>query len=206
MSIFDSIQKACDDLGELDLSGVKLEDPTPKMLDIQDGVFDEHVAMQPASIAYYGMLMKQAKRELNATERAYDHWKKKAFHESKKELSKPVNGKPSKATIADVESHVLLTNEQEIETWESDIDDLKAKFDVIESWYEAWRQKGFSMRELNESIKDERFSKDHIYEDEKEVVAPDIEKSKAIRQNKEKTNKDESFSRVKRIQRKSKEE
>ena len=60
MGVVDNIRDACEELGQADLSGIKLETAEPGLLDVRTGDFDAHVAMQPGAMVYYGSLLKEA--------------------------------------------------------------------------------------------------------------------------------------------------
>lgn len=198
-SVIESIERACDEIGSLSLSGIKLENPDPKLLDVMDGDFDLHVAMQPAAIAYYGMLLKYSKRELVSNQRAYEHWKKKTFQEAKKILSQSVDGKPApKSTIADIESYIIMNYEKEIEEWENKVEELQSSYDIIESWYDAWRQKSFSLKEISISENEEKYLKDHMNSNENKNSFNNNVKN--VNSNDFNNENESSFDRIRRIQ------
>lgn len=156
-----SIEKACDDAGEKTIAGKSLESPDPCLLDVRDGDFDEHVSMQPSAIAYYGVLRKQSARHLEGMKRAYDRWQKRKFQEGRTALEATGSKKP---TIAEIESFVLMNNEAEVEKFEEDIESLREQADTMDVWYEAWRQKSFSLREHGQTLSDERRSQPYMYD------------------------------------------
>lgn len=148
-----SIENACYEAGKGKIAGMTLETPDPKLLDVRDGDFDEHVSMQPTAIAYYGVLKKFSSRQLESMKRSYDRWQKKKFQEARQVLESLQKGK---ITIADIEAHVLMNNEEAIVKWEQDIEKLQERSDDLEVWYDAWRQKSFSLRERGLTLSDER--------------------------------------------------
>jgi signal transduction protein with GAF and PtsI domain len=152
-----NITLSCTKLGEVELSGVKLENAAGKLLDVQSDSLDRHVAMQPAAIAYYGSLKKEAGRRLAALERAYDKWQRKKYAEAKVAVE---SGTANKNTIKveDVKARFIVDNEVEIQKWEDQIEKAQFEFDTLDVWYEAWRQKSFSIREMASIEEDERFN------------------------------------------------
>jgi hypothetical protein len=152
MSVIQNIQKSCDALGQVDLSGISLDSADPSLLNVSEMQLDQHVAMQPAAIAYYGSLLKEASRRVAAHKRAYERWQKKQYAIAKAALT------GQKATVADVEARYIVDNEQEIERWEAQHEKLQMEYDTLNVWYEAWRQKSFSIREFVGITDDERWS------------------------------------------------
>jgi len=147
------ISQSCDGMGMVELSGVSLEAADPKLLDITALDFDQHVAMQPSAVAFYGALLKTAARELAAFERSIGRWEKKKWAEAKASLV----GMP-RATVADIEARFVVDNEAEIEKHEKQVEVLRSQHDALAAWFEAWRQKGFSMKEYASIIDNERWA------------------------------------------------
>lgn len=160
--IIESINKSCVKLGECEIGGTRLETGSPQLFDVREGEFDEHVAMQPSAIAYFGVLRKQSERQLLSLKNNYEKWKKKKFHETKRKLETQNNKK--KFTIADVDSSILIDNEQEIEDWENSIMELQEQYDTFDVWYSAWRQKSFSLKEHGQTMSDEKKINPYIME------------------------------------------
>jgi len=158
--VIGNIEDACDRAGEADITGVRLDVPGPELLDVRNGLFDEHVAMQPAAIAYYGVLKKTAARELQIAQREFEHWKKRKYQEARKGLEAQTT---KKVTIGDIEAYMFLQNEAQIREKESAIDKLQSQSDTMDTWYEAWRQKSYALREHGLTLSDERRSQPYIY-------------------------------------------
>jgi len=158
--VADNIESACKAAGASTIAEISLEKPDPRLLDVRDGEFDEHVSMQPSAIAYYGVLKKQAARALEGMKQAYERWKKRKFQEARQLLEATST---KKITIADVESAILIKHEAEIEKWEDDIAHLQEQSDTMDVWYDAWRQKSFSLREHGQTLSDERRTQPYLY-------------------------------------------
>ena len=134
-----------DELGGIELSGIKLNKPDKKLLDVGEMDIDQHVAMQPSAIAYYGALKKDAIRGLFAIKRDYDRWYKRKWVEAKVKASAgATNYKP---TVTDIEARLIVDNTKELEEWDNKLDTAQEIADTMESWFEAWRQKSFTIRE-----------------------------------------------------------
>lgn len=142
-SVVEAIAKTCEDLGQVELGGIKLESASPALLDVSQLGLDVHVAVQPSAIAYYGALKKEAGRRLAALRRSFDRWTKKKYAEAKASLGAGTG----KSTVNDIEARFIVDNEAEIEKWEEQLDRAQFEADTLDSWFEAWRQKSFSIRE-----------------------------------------------------------
>ena len=147
------IERVCEEIGELELSGIKLEEPNHRLLDVSDMDFDRHISMQPAAIAYYGALLKEAGRNLAIMKRAFDRWERKMFAQAKAGLASD-----KKATVEDIKAEVIIRNEAELVSWDDKLDKLQEAHDTLASWFEAWRHKSFSMREYAGIVEDERWN------------------------------------------------
>ena len=152
MSVVDNITEACDALGQVDLSGISLESADPRLLNVSTMDLDQHVSMQPSAIAYYGSLVKEASRRVAAHKRAYERWGKKKYAIAKAALT------GTKHNIPDIEARFIVDNEVEIEQWEGQQEKLQFEYDSLSVWYEAWRQKSFSIREFVGITDDERWN------------------------------------------------
>jgi len=139
--VADAISNACEACGGMSLLDSKLEDCNPTVLDVRIGSLDDHVSMQPAAIAYFGSLLKDAERKLVNLKHGYDRWQKKKYADAKSALS----ASGAKSTVGDIEAKVVADNEADIVKWESDLEEAQRVNDELEVWYEAWRQKSYSM-------------------------------------------------------------
>lgn len=163
LSVIKNIIRTCDEIGNVDLSGVKLEDASPELLDVTSLSLDVHVAMQPAALAYYGTMRREAERYCARRERDFDRWQKKQYAKAKETFSSGA----SKATINDIDAKFVVDNEVEIERWEDELEELRKQRDCLAEHYEAWRQKGFSLREYIAMNTAEAFSTNNIQSNQK---------------------------------------
>lgn len=152
-----NIIDTCDDLGEVDLSGVALETGESCLLNVSHMDLDEHVAMQPSAIAYYGSLFKDASRKLSTYKRQYNRWKKKKMAEARVALQNSSRA-ASSILSSDIEARFIVDNEPEIEKWEKGLDKLQRECDTLEIWFEAWKQKSFSISQYAGITEDERWN------------------------------------------------
>jgi len=152
--VVEKIIHSCEMLGGFELGGIKLEDAEPALLNVSEFDLDTHVAMQPAAIAYYGSLKRQALRRLTSQQRQYERWEKKRYADAKASLGAGTG----KSTLADIDARYVIDNDAGIEKWETDIEKAQLEFDTLDVWFEAWRQKGFSIREYAGIEEAERFN------------------------------------------------
>jgi hypothetical protein len=152
--VIDIIADSCQSLGEVDLAGIALETADPRLLDVSQMDLDRHVSMQPAAMAYYGSLLKDASRRLAAYKRSYDRWEKKKYAEAKASLASGTG----KSTVADIEARFIVDNEAEIEKREKQLERLQYEYDTMNVWFEAWRQKSFSISQHAGITEDERWN------------------------------------------------
>jgi len=157
MSVIENITKTCSNLGDVELSGIKLEDANRELLDITHGSLDQHVAMQPAAMSYYLSLKKMLKRRLDNLKSAYGRWEKKAYAVARAAVESGCTAK-SAIKVEDVKARYIVDNEPDIENWEERLEKVQAQYDDIDSWCEGWKQKSFSMREYVDIDEEERYS------------------------------------------------
>ena len=157
MSLIENVRTTIDAMGHVELSGIKLESADVRLLDVGVMDLDQHVAMQPAAIAYYGAMKKEANRRCAMLKRGFERWKQKQWNLAKASVlsGTTVQWKP---TIADIESRFIADNERKLEEWDSQLDKADEESDILESWYEAWRQKSFALQEHINIDSDERWN------------------------------------------------
>ena len=141
-----NVAKACDSLGEIELGGIKLESCEPELLNLLSDRFtlDQHVSMQPSAIAFYGVMKKVAARRLASVEREYDRWEKKKMADARA-VCDSLSHKEVK--LETVKGRFQVDNEQEILKFEQRIQGLQDQADSLDMWFEAWKAKGFAIKE-----------------------------------------------------------
>ena len=152
-----NIVTSCSKLGDVQLGQFKPETAEASLLDVTKFTIDQHVAMQPAAIAYFGTLKKEAARKLAVLERQHDRWTKKQYALSKVAVEAGTSNK-SFIKVEDIKARFVVDNEAEIEKREAQIDRAQMEYDTLDSWYEAWKQKSFSIRETVAIEEDERYN------------------------------------------------
>ena len=157
MSVVENIIKTCEELGMVELNGIKLETADPALLDVTEMDLDQHVAMQPAAIVYYGTLRKEALRALDNCRKAYYRWQKKQYIDAKAVVDSRSSAKSAVRT-EEIKAQILIDHEANIESWENRMDRLQREVDTLDNWYEGWRQKSFTIREHAKIEEDERWN------------------------------------------------
>lgn len=152
----DLVLGTLDSLGDVDMGGVKLNNPTKELLDLGEMTMDIHVAMHPAAVAYYGALKKEAARSLASLKRSYDRWHNKMWTEAK--VGACGGTAQYKPTMNDIEARLIVDHEKELEDWDTKLDNAQKHFDTLDSWFEAWRQKSFAMKDHVSIDDEERFT------------------------------------------------
>jgi len=157
MGLFENVRTSIDGMGQVELSGIKLESADSRLLDIGSLDLDKHVAMQPSAIAYFGAMKKEAARRLDMLKRNKDRWEKKQWALAKAAV---ISGTTAqwKPTLADIEARFITDNERQIEDWDVKMDKAQEELDTLEAWYEGWRQKSFALTSHVAIDEDERRS------------------------------------------------
>lgn len=163
-----------ENLGEVDLSGIRLDSVDPRLLDPGEMDLDRHVAVQASAIAYFGALKKEAGRRLAAVQRSYDRWQKKKYAEARVVAAK-LTGAKSALKVEDVKAQYILDNEPEIEKWEKQLERAQQEYDTLDVWYEAWKTKGFSLREHVSMDNDERYSMTEVKGDDSQTSSAPVQ-------------------------------
>lgn len=157
MGLFENVRTSIDGMGQVELSGIKLESADSRLLDVGSLDLDKHVAMQPSAIAYFGAMKKEAARRLDMLKRNKDRWEKKQWALAKAAV---ISGTTAqwKPTLADIEARFITDNERQIEDWDVKMDKAQEELDTLEAWYEGWRQKSFALTSHVSIDEDERRS------------------------------------------------
>jgi hypothetical protein len=152
--IADDIASACEMCGEFSIGGIRFDAPSARLLDSSDANLSEHVAMQPAAIAFYGTKLKEATRVLAAITREKSLNEKK-WHAKAKVLCMQSNAKP---TISDIEAYIAINFELDQLKMNEKLDRAQATVDQLTVWYDAWKQKGYGLKGYVAVTEDERYT------------------------------------------------
>jgi hypothetical protein len=81
-------------------------------------------------------------------------------------------GGPKGIRVGDIDSRYVIDNEAQIEKWEEQLSAAQHECDTLDVFYEALKQKSFSIREFASIDEDERFNNSSsmgIQQDRKET-------------------------------------
>jgi hypothetical protein len=146
MALCDNVKVTIDGMGQVELSGIKLESADPRLLDVGSLDLNRHVAMQPSAIAFFGAMKKEASRRLDMLKRGKDRWEKKQWALAKAAVLSGTTAQ-WKPTLADIEARFITDNEPQIEIWDTKLDKAQEEVDTLDAWYEGWRQKSFALQQ-----------------------------------------------------------
>lgn len=117
------------------------ENPSIEMLEVNENNYLESLSKQPAALAYFGTLYKEAQRELEDIELYY----KNRYNEMYGECSDIISKQKIKSTQRDVDALVRTKYTSELEELEKQIRVKKKNKDVYEMFYEGWKAKSFAL-------------------------------------------------------------
>lgn len=107
--------------------------------------FLEHVEKQAAGIAYYGMLYKQVKQEIKKLEKERKDFYDQKYQVSLLTLSKMSSAKPTQYQI---NSLTLQNYKKFFDKIDKQIQVLTEQCDILEQYYQGWKQKGYIINNM----------------------------------------------------------
>jgi hypothetical protein len=164
-NLLERLQVGINKMGDIDISGSRFDDPTPEMLLLDQLTLDVHTIMQAPAMAYYGMMLAGAEKELKSEKDAFDRWLKVKMLEAGAKLmgsdEKDARYKPS---AADKEARVLVDCEQSAKEGKPNeymrrverISELEDFRNVVKFWYDGFQTKNFHMGHYANRDSDER--------------------------------------------------
>ena len=155
--IKEKIERKIGELQDEDFVGVDIGGFDKRLLIIGDSDISDHLRMQPAAIAYYGMLLRRADATIRRLEAKFDEWWHQVYAKANDELSEERSTKP---TVADITGRAISNNKKKYRSKKEKISEAREVRDMLDVWYEAIRQKGFSMDKLVEINREELMTKD----------------------------------------------
>ena len=153
MSIAENIKDSLDKIGSIDIFGIKLEQADPSLLDISRLTQDIHSIVQAPGLAYYGRQMRLAKRTVEHLERDFERWKSRKLAEALAALL--ATSSPYKPTKDDCVARMMADHGPEITDWDDKITKANDDADALESWYDAWKQRSYMLKQNAGWEKDE---------------------------------------------------
>lgn len=107
--------------------------------------FLEHLEKQAAGIAYYGMLFKQAQQELNKLQKQRNDYYLEKYQLSQLSLIKMGSTKPTKW---EVDALTQQNYKKALDKFDQQINELTQQLDVLQQYYQGWKQKGFVLNNM----------------------------------------------------------
>ena len=107
--------------------------------------FLQHLEKQAAGIAYYGMLFKQAQQELNKLQKKRNDYYMEKYQLSQLSLVKMGTSKPTKW---EVDALTQQNYKKALDKFDQQINQLTQQIDVLQQYYQGWKQKGFVLNNM----------------------------------------------------------
>lgn len=107
--------------------------------------FMQHLEKQAAGIAYYGMLFKQAQQELNKLQKQRNDFYQQKSQLSQLSLIKMGTTKPTKWQI---DALTQQNYKKSLDKFDEQINELTEQIDVLQQYYQGWKQKGFVLNNM----------------------------------------------------------
>ena len=107
--------------------------------------FLQHLEKQAAGIAYYGMLFKQAQQELNKLQKKRNDYYMEKYQLSQLSLVKMGTSKPTKW---EVDALTQQNYKKALDKFDQQINQLTEQTDVLQQYYQGWKQKGFVLNNM----------------------------------------------------------
>jgi len=153
--------------GSFKLKNVTFEEVDMEMLVLDIEHLEDHIRMQPAAIAYYGALYKEACRRYDDVKKSWEYRWKELYSNA----GAGYTGK--KPTINDIEAKANADNETEVKEWQEKLLDLKKRVDMLEVFWEGWKQKSFAINNFVSIAMTDLVQKTSFGEDTTKSLNPD---------------------------------
>jgi len=144
----DKFNKTLEDANEISFDEFQFNEPDYNMLMFDEDSYMEHLRVQAAGLAYYGALSKEADRNLEDIERRY----KIRYNELYAECSEIIARTGKKNGVKDIEALLQCKHENELKQWDDALAEAKVKKDGVNTFYEAWKAKGFTLSAMTNMI------------------------------------------------------
>lgn len=140
----DAFEKA----NEFVCDGIRFDQPNYEMLIVTEQNFLQSLKMQSAAIAYYGTLAKQCQRELQESQRKYRF----RYNEMYSDCNESLLRIGKKNNVKDIQSFVQSKYEKQLQIMNNNIFELKKKRDMVVSFFEAIKAKGFILNNMTSLV------------------------------------------------------
>ena len=113
----------------------------------QQNNFMQHLQKQAAGSAYYGFLYKQARQQLRKLEKQKQDKMTQKVSQSMVALQKM-----GKTTRVEAQAMALMTYKTLFDKYDEQIQQLTEKVDLLQTYYNAWQQKGYALNNMTTLI------------------------------------------------------
>lgn len=136
----------------VDVCGMKLEDFDSSALIVTEENFLEHLQKQSAGTAYYGMIFKNLKQELNKLNNERDRKLSECMDRAMLSLQKQSSKSSSRPTLREAETMALMVNSKIFEELDKNISEIEEQCNSVEQYYEAWKQKSYTLNNISNLV------------------------------------------------------
>lgn len=131
----------------LQMNNVNFDDLDAEALVVTDENMLDALAKQAAAIAYFGALYKKAKEVYEDLKKQWEIQYGMFYKSAQAYLSKDAS---SKATIKDIETMTYAKYSNEINEWTQKLQKARDNCDMMEVYYEGWKQKSFVLNNFTQ--------------------------------------------------------
>lgn len=133
---------------KIQLNGINFQQINWNNLIVDDQQnFLQHLQKQSAGLAYYGFLYKQAKQQLRKLQKQRDEKMAQKVSQSMVALAKM-----GKTTRSQAQAMASMTYKTLFQKIDKQIDQLSQQVDLLQSYYNAWQQKGYALNNITSLI------------------------------------------------------
>lgn len=144
----EDFESAFEKAGQLSCDGIRFDEPNYDMLIVTEQNFLQALKMQSAAMAYYGTLAKQCQRQLQESQRKYRF----RYNEMYSDCSDSLARIGKKNNVKDIQSFVQSKYEKQLQLMNNNLSELKRKRDMVSSFFEAIKAKGFILNNMTSLI------------------------------------------------------
>lgn len=146
------VSKFLKDTSNVEVCGIKLENFDSRALIVNEENFVEHLQKQSAGTAYYGVIYKSLKQELNKICSERNKKLSECIDRAMLALQKQSSKSSSKPTIREAETMALMTNSKIFEEFDKKICEIEEQCNSVEQYYEAWKQKSYTLNNITNLV------------------------------------------------------
>ena len=146
------VNKFLKDTSNVEVCGIRLEDFDSRALIVTEDNFAEHLQKQSAGTAYYGVIYKSLKQELNKLISDRSRKLVECVDRAMLALQKQTSKNSPKPTIREAETMALMANSKLFEELDRKICEIEEQCNSVEQYYEAWKQKSYALNNITNLV------------------------------------------------------